>query len=711
MDPRERIDALVAVIARHDRLYHELGAPEIPDWEYDALFRELQALEVAHPDLVRPDSPTRRVGGAPLAELTPFLRTVPMLSLQNGYRREEGEAAREGPMTDLLAWALGSLQDNGTRRGGVAGFLRDEDPDAPVDARALTYTVEPKLDGLAMELVYEGRRFVRGGTRGDGLTGEDVTHNLRMLPSIPRQLPDDAPAHLVVRGEVIFDLPGFERMNSEREARGDKRFENPRNAAAGTMRQLDPGQVAGRPLVFFAHSTLDDLGGDSHHAILTRCAAWGFRVHPLVRRCEGLDAALRAVADIEAARAELDVEIDGAVVKVDSLALQARLGFVTRSPRWALAFKFPPARVRTRLEGVLYSVGRTGVVTPVAQLAPVRVGGVTVRNATLFNEHQLARVLGLRVGDLVEIERAGDVIPHVRVAIDEPGRDARPPHAYPAQCPACGATLVREFTDEARRPEAVTVRCPDTLACPAQARGALKHYASRACMDIEGLGEKLVDQLVGTGLARRPSELYALDVPRLAALERMGETSARALVANIAASRDRTLDRALMALGIPQVGETTARDLARAFGSLDALMAADEAALSAVVAPRAAQENRIASAAASVRAFFATPAARAEIAALRAAGVGFVPLPRETTAPQVLAGKTLVLTGTLPTLSRDAARARILAAGGKVAGSVSRKTDYVVVGEDAGSKLETARALGVPLLDEDGLLTLLAGGG
>lgn len=710
MEPRERIDELVAALARHDRLYHELGTPEISDWEYDALFRELQALEAAHPTLARPDSPTRRVGAAPLAELTPFHRTIPMLSLQNGYRREEDEESREGPMTDLLAWALGSLQENGSRRGGLAGFLRDEDPDAPVDARAVAYTVEPKLDGLAMELVYEGRRLVRGGTRGDGLTGEDVTHNLRMLPSIPRQLPADAPDALVVRGEVIFDLAGFERMNAEREARGEKRFENPRNAAAGTMRQLDPGQVAGRPLVFFAHSTVDDLGEDSHRAILSRFGAWGFRVHPLVQRCDGLDAALSAVSAIEAARADLDVEIDGAVVKVDSLRLQARLGFVTRSPRWAIAFKFPPARVRTRLQGVLYSVGRTGVVTPVAQLAPVRVGGVTVRNATLFNEHQLVRVLALREGDLVEIERAGDVIPHVRGALDEPGRDVRAPHAYPERCPACGAALVREFADEARKPEAVTVRCPDTLACPAQARGALKHYASRACMDIEGLGEKLVDQLVGAGLARRPSELYALDVARLAGLDRMGETSARALVANIAASRGRTLDRALMALGIPQVGETTARDLARAFGSLEALMEADEAAISAVVAPRAAQENKVASVAVSVRAFFATEAARAEIAALRAAGVAFVPLAREATVPQVLAGKTVVLTGTLPTLSRDAARARILAAGGKVSGSVSRKTDFVVVGEEAGSKLDTARALGVPLLDEDGLVALLAGG-
>ena len=710
MDPRERIEELVRELDRHDRLYHQLAAPEISDWAYDQLFRELQSLEAAHPDLVRADSPTRRVGMAPVPELAPFVREVPMLSLQNGYRREEGDPdAKEGAFTDILAWALGSLQPDGKRRGGMQGQLRDDPVLGAADLRAVAYTVEPKLDGLAMELVYEDRTFVRGGTRGDGTTGEDVTHNLRMLPSIPRRLPDDAPSHLTVRGEVLFDLPGFERMNTEREARGEKRFENPRNAAAGTMRQLDPGQVVGRPLQFFAHSA--GVMGEkpaSHHALLTDFARWGFRVHPLVRVCPDLDAALVAVADIEAARPDLDVEIDGAVLKVDATALQDALGFVTRSPRWALAFKYPPARVRTRLEGVLFSVGRTGVVTPVAQLAPVRVGGVTVRNASLFNEHQLTRALALRQGDLVEIERAGDVIPHVRGAIDEAERGERTPWTYPLTCPACGAALEREFAD-ADKPDAVTIRCPDTLACPAQARGALKHYASRGCMDIEGLGEKLVDQLVSSGLARRPSEIYALTVAQLAGLDRMGETSARNLVGGIEASRARPLDRALLALGIPQVGESTARDLARHFGDLDALMAADLTALVGDARGPKPISGIGELVAASILRFFATPAAQDEIAALRAAGVAFTPVPRVVSGG-AFAGRTFVLTGTLPTLARDDAKARILAAGGKVSGSVSKKTSVVVVGAEAGSKLDTARELGIEIWDEERLLRELGVG-
>jgi len=692
VDPRERLDWLTDELNRHAKLYYEQDSAEIPDWEYDQLFRELQALESAHPDWARADSPTRRVGGAAVAELAPFVHEVPMLSLQNGYRREGEDGLWGGEYQDLLEWERG-------KPDRVGGLRRQLGEDAPA---TFAYVVEPKLDGLAMELIYEDGAFVRGGTRGDGDTGEDVTHNLRTIRDIPQRLEGAPPGRLAVRGEVLFDLAGFERMNAQREARGEKRFENPRNAAAGTMRQLDPALAKDRPLRFFAHSAgVVPAGITRHSDLLTAFGRWGFRTNELNRRCEGLDAAIEAVRDLEARRSELPYEIDGAVVKVDGLALQDALGFVTRSPRWALAFKYPPARVRTRLEGVLFSVGRTGVVTPVAQLAPVRVGGVTVRNASLFNEHQLSRALALRVGDLVEIERAGDVIPHVRGAIDEPGRAERPAWAYPAACPECGTALVRELADDAK-PDAVTIRCPDTLACPAQARGALKHYASRLCMDIEGLGEKLVDQLVGRGLARRPSELYALTLAQLVGLERMGETSARNLLANLEASKARPLDRVLMALGIPQVGESTARDLARHFGALDALLAADEAALAGVHGV-----GKLV--AASIVRFLGSAPAREEIEALRAAGVAFTPVERPAAAGTALAGKTFVLTGTLPTLKRDDAKARILAAGGKVAGSVSKKTDYVVVGADAGSKLDAARELGVATLTEDALLALLAG--
>jgi DNA ligase (NAD+) len=672
------MEQLVADLNRHNRLYHELDAPEIPDIEYDALYRELEALEAAHPALARGDSPTRRVGGTPIAELLPFTHEIPMLSLQNGYRRTEPGA---DPWVDL--------RDFEDRIRRVLG------EDAPA---VLTYVVEPKLDGLAMELVYEGRRFVRGGTRGDGVVGEDVTHNLLTIASVPRTLPADAPARLTVRGEVLFDLPGFERMNAEREAAGERRFENPRNSAAGTMRQLDPRITQKRPLHFYTHSAgILPLRLASHHDLLARFSTWGFATNPLNRLCQGLDEVIAAVAEVERVRSGLDYEIDGAVVKVDSLALQDALGFVTRSPRWALAFKYPPPRVRTRLDGVSFSVGRTGAVTPVANLAPARVGGVTVRNATLHNEHQLVRVLGLRMGDLVEIQRAGDVIPEVVGAIVEDGRETRPAVAYPECCPQCGHPLVRE--PNPLDADKVLIRCPNGLGCPAQVRGALRHFASRLCMDIEGLGEKLVDQLVTHALVLRPSDIYRLTKEPLINLERMGELSANNLLAAIDTSRGRPLDRALMALGIPMVGESTARDLARHFGSIDALMDANEGDLMRVfgVAEKVA---------ACVAAFFADPASRAEIVALREVGVRFEP-PKRAVTGVALAGKTFVITGTLPNMSRDAAKALIEGAGGKVSGSVSRKTDYVVVGADAGSKLDKARELGVATLDEEALVALV----
>lgn len=681
MDDRERMDWLVAELNRHNALYHQQNAPVISDWAYDTLYRELEDLEARRPDLLRDDSPTKKVGWAPIEELTPFVHEVPMLSLQNGFRRtEEGE----DPYQDLRDF------EDRLRR-----VLGDEAP------TSIRYVVEPKLDGLAMELVYEDRKFVRGGTRGDGVVGEDVTHNLRTIRTIPRSLPPEAPAKLSVRGEVLFDLRGFEEMNAKRVAAGDKAFENPRNAAAGTMRQLDPKSAKERPLLFWAHSAgAMPRGAVSHHDVLDDFRAWGFQVNPLNRVCEGLDAAIEAVAEIEARRQDLPYEIDGAVVKVDSLALQDALGFVTRSPRWALAFKYPPPEVVTRLEDVAFSVGRTGAVTPVAVLAPARVGGVTVRNATLHNEHQMRRVLGLRVGDQVVIRRAGDVIPEVVRTVDEPGRDARPLVAYPETCPVCGGHLVRE--PNPKEPDKVLIRCPNGLACPAQARGGILHFASRLCMDVQGLGEKLVDQLVSTGLVKVPSDLYALDKERLAGLERMGDTSAQNLLAQIDTSRARPLDRCVMALGVPMVGEATARDLARHFGTIDALMAASEEQLDAVFGI----DKKVAGAIAT---FFREPRNVEEIARLRERGVRFVEVARPAGGGK-LAGKTFVLTGTLPSMTREEAKAKIEAAGGKVAGSVSKKTDWVVAGAEAGSKLDKAKELGVAVVDQDGLLALLEEG-
>ncbi len=687
-DPIARMNTLVDELLRHNRLYHQENRAEISDLEYDARFRELEALEARFPLLVRADSPTRKVGFTAVAELTPFTHEIPMLSLANGYHKAAptwGDA-----WEDIVEFERGKSD----RPGGIRRILGDAAP------AVIAYVVEPKLDGLAMELVYQDGVFVAGGTRGDGQVGEDVTHNLRTIANLPKRLVGAPRGRLSVRGEVLFDLAGFERMNQEREARGERRFENPRNSAAGTIRQLDPAQAAGRPLHFYAHSAgLHPDAPASHWELLAQFRAWGFTVSPLCRRCEGLAEVIAAVQDIERARAELPYEIDGAVLKVDDVGLQDTLGFVTRSPRWAMAFKYLPAQVQTRLEGVLFSVGRTGQVTPVAQLQPVRVGGVTVRNASLHNEHQMQRVLGLRHGDSVVIPRAGDVIPEVVAAVDEPGREAREPVVYPTACPDCGHPLVRSLADEAR-PEMVHVACPNSFGCPSQVEGALRHFASRLAMDIEGLGEKLVAQLVAAGLAKRPSDLYALAGRREAVLglERMGEASAQNLLDGIEASKARPLERCLLALGVPMVGESTAKDLARYFRDIDAIVLADVPALDAV--PGIAETT-----ATAIHGFFADPGNRDEVARLKAAGVQFVPPPAPASGG--LSGKTFVLTGTLPSYSREAMKARLEAAGGKISGSVSRKTDYVVAGADAGSKLDKARELGVAVLDEAGALALL----
>jgi DNA ligase (NAD+) len=667
-EARARIDALVPELNRHSWLYHTKGAAEISDRDYDLLYRELELLESRFPGLVRDDSPTRRVGDQPIEALQPFRHRVPMLSLANSLSEEE-------------------LAEFDAR---VRRFLGSDEP--------ILYNVEPKLDGLACELVYEGGQLVGAGTRGDGEVGEDVTHNARTIRAIPSRLAGEhVPSRISVRGEILFQLDGFAKMNAERVARGERAFENPRNAAAGTIRQLDPRIAAARPLTFFAYGLAECEGYElprSHHDQLDLLSKWGFPTNPLNKRALGADAVLATVRELGAKRNTLPYEIDGAVIKVDSLDLQEDLGFVTRSPRWATAYKYPPPRVTTRLDDVIFQVGRTGAVTPVACLHPVRVGGVTVSRATLHNADELDR-LDLRMGDTIAIERSGDVIPKVVHVVADDGHAARPKVAYPKTCPECGTELVRA------EGEAVT-RCPNTLTCPAQLRAAIRHFGSRGAMDVDGLGEKLVDQLVERRLVRKLSDVYRLDVPTLMTLERIGEKTAEALVYAIDGSKGRPLDRVLVGLGIPQVGEATARDLARQFGTIDNLLAAGEADLAAVngIGPIVA---------AAVHRFFANPDNRALVDELRALGVAFAAV---ATAPPIatggaIAGKTFVLTGTLPTLKRDDAKRMIEAQGGKVSGSVSKKTDYVVAGDEAGSKLDKARELGVAVIGEAELLGLL----
>lgn len=707
-----RIPVLSEEIRHHNHLYHTLGTPRIDDREFDLLFRELTELEGRFPDLAADDSPTRRVGGAPVDGLTPFPHRIPMLSLGNAFDADEVrdfEARRDGERV------TGGLRMHLQRAG--------EDPDQP-----LWFTVEPKLDGLALELVYEDGQLTGAGTRGDGEVGEDVTHNVRTIPTVPLQLPPWAPAYLSVRGEVLFDLPGFERMNARRVEAGDKAFENPRNAAAGTLRQLDPSVAARRPLMFMAHSAGEGIGiedAPTHTALLARLADLGFIVNPENRRCEGAEAVIAAIAELGEKRSSLHYEIDGAVIKVDDRRLQDVLGYVTRSPRWATAYKYPPPRQRTRLEAIEFQVGRTGVVTPVAKVAPARVGGVTVTSITLHNERYVcfpaasweegARVrtrgiegAPLREGDLVEIYRAGDVIPRVDRVVDEPGRSARRAFGFPEACPVCGHGIVWEEAPRAKGDEDPhpnrTARCPNRTGCRAQLEAALQNFAGRLAMDIEGLGAKLITQLVDRELVARPSDLYALDADTLAGLERMGRKSADNLVAALDASRGRPLHRVLVALGIPQVGERTARDLAQSFGSIDAIMAAS-------VEDMAAVHGIGGEVAGAIRDFFTDPDAVAEVARLRARGVRFpeVEPAREPDVPgdSPVAGMVFVLTGTLPTMSRGDAKVRIEAAGGKVTGSVSGKTDFLVAGEKAGSKLTKAQALGVTVLDEAGLLAML----
>jgi len=666
-------------IERHNHAYYVLDAPTIPDAEYDRLFRELQALEAEFPDLRTPDSPTLRVGAPPLKAFPSVTHGVPMLSLNNAF--EEAEVAAFGARV----------------REGI------ELASGEVD-----YAVEPKFDGLAISLTYRHGLFVRGATRGDGATGEEVTANLRTIRAIPLRLAGEGwPETLEVRGEVLMLKAEFERLNARQREKGEKEFANPRNAAAGSLRQLDSRITAGRPLTFFAYGV--GLGATSLKAatqdeVMQALAAWGFPVTSERGVVRGIAGLMDYFAKIGVRRKSLPFDIDGVVYKVNRLAWQDQLGFVSRAPRWAVAHKFPAEEAITQVLAIDVQVGRTGAITPVARLQPVFVGGVTVTNATLHNEDEVRRK-DVRVGDTVIVRRAGDVIPEVVAVVPEqrpmrPGRDLfeleplHPPFALPAVCPECGSA-VEKPADEA------IARCTGGLYCPAQRKQALWHFASRRAMDIEGLGDKLIEQLVDASLVHTLADLYHLDLATLAGLERMGDKSAQNLLDAIEGSKNSTFARFIYALGIRNVGEATARDLARHFGTLDKLIAADEAALQEVpeVGPVVA---------ASVVAFLKEPHNRSVIEALLAVGVHWPEVALEGAGPRPLAGKTFVLTGTLPTLKRDEAKALIEAAGGKVTGSVSKNTDYVVAGEEAGSKLEKAQELGVAVIDEAQLLVLLA---
>ena len=649
--------ALAAEIARHDRLYFLQDRPEISDAEYDALRRELEALERTHPDLASPDSPTQRVGAPPAEGFATVAHRVPMLSLENAMEEAEMRAF-----------------DERVRR------LLDRD--------AVAYVGEPKLDGASAELVYERGRLAVGSTRGDGRSGEDVTANLKQVLSLPLALRDPHPPERVsVRGEVILPLAHFERLNRAREKRGEEPFVNPRNAAAGALRQLhDVDLHRLRALEFRAYAVAEGLPArvTTQQGVLETLARWGFEASPEAELCPDLDAAVAYHGKMLGRRDALPVEIDGTVFKVNELALQRDLGEVSRAPRWAIAYKFPPQQQRTEVLDIWASVGRTGALTPVAKLRPVFVGGVTVSSASLHNQDEVERK-DVRVGDTVVVQRAGDVIPQiVKVVPEKRPRGTKPWH-LPKRCPVCGANVVR-------LPGEAVTRCPN-LDCPAQLKNNLLHLAARRALDVVGLGEKLVDQLVVGGRVRRLSDLFDLDAEALARLERMGPKSAANLAAALERAKRTTLPRFLLALGIPNVGETVAEVLADHFGDLDALLGATPEELEAVegVGPVIAE---------SVAVFFADRRNRAEVERLRARGVHWpkaaARAARRGEGP--LTGKTFVLTGTLPGMTREEAKARIEEAGGKVATSVSKKTSYVVAGDEPGSKLRKAQELGVPVL-------------
>ena len=664
-DVVSRIDALKAALHHHNYQYHALDAPIIADSEYDQLFQALLALEKAHPDLLTEDSPTQRVGSEPLAGFTQIQHALPMLSLDNAFN-----AVDIADFHERVAERLGQMH--------------------------VRYCAEPKIDGVAISLLYEGGRFIRAATRGDGLTGEDVSMNARTIEAIPLVLQGDHfPDRLEVRGEVYLAKAVFNDLNQALIEQGEKPFANPRNAAAGSMRQLDSRLTAKRRLTMFAYSVGLVEGGNlpsEHYDLMQQLRVWGFRINPDIQQvndAEGCQAYFDALAQ---RRAQLAYEIDGVVFKVDSLASQAALGFLTRTPRWAIAGKFPAAQGRTRVLDVEFQVGRTGAITPVARLDPVQVGGVVISNATLHNFDEIKR-LGLQLLDEVIIERAGDVIPKViRVAASARGLDSSP-IVRPLQCPECQSELVQQEHE-------VILRCTNDLGCPAQQKERIRHFVSRLAMDIDGLGGKVVEQLMKAGLVHNAADLYALEFDQLVSLERFAPISAKKLIAAIDASKATHLSRFIYALGIPEVGEATAASLARAFPRLAALMAADEAALVAVpdIGPIVA---------AQISAYFNNTNNQRLIERLRQLGVVWLESDVLEAQPTPLAGQTWVITGTFDTFSRSALKTQLQDLGAKVAGSVSAKTTRLAAGREAGSKLSKAESLGIPVIDEAGLRSLL----
>jgi DNA ligase (NAD+) len=666
----KRAAELRRMLRRHNYLYYVLDQPEISDAEYDRLMGELTALEARYPDLVVPDSPTQRVGAPPLEKFETTAHTIPMLSLENAFSDEE-----------TLAF------DRRVRR-----FLNTDVP--------LLYTAEPKMDGVAVELVYENGVLVEGSTRGDGYTGERITPNIRTIKTVPLALFNTSsqapPGRLEVRGEVFIPVDDFKKLNEERLDQGEAPFANPRNAAAGSLRQLDSRVTAQRPLDIFCYGigTVTDLEFESHWEILEQLKTMGFRVNPDIRPGVKIDEVLSYYRDLLSRRHQFPYEMDGIVIKVDDLALQRRLGEKSRSPRWALAFKFPATQETTRVFDIDVQVGRTGALTPVAHLEPISVGGVTVSRATLHNEDEIKKK-DIRVGDTVLIQRSGDVIPGVVKVITSKRSGAEKPFRMPAVCPVCSARVVRLENEAAWR-------CVNAN-CPAQVKERIRHFGSKGAFDIDGLGEKLVGQMVDTGLLASYADLFFLEKETVADLERMGGKSARNLIDAIAGSKRITLARFVYALGIRHVGEHIAQVLARRFKTLDALMSATGDDLTAVdaIGPQVSE---------SVIAFFGNPENRQNIE--RMLVDGGVTLEREATAAhQPLAGKTFVLTGTMASMTRVEAKARIESLGGKVAGSVSRSTSYVATGNDPGSKLIKAKELRVPILSEQELLEMLKQGG
>lgn len=661
----KRAEELRRLISHHNQRYYQLDEPEISDADYDLLFRELVELEERYPGLATLDSPTQRVGGAPVDKFRTIKHRLQMLSLENAANEDEIKAKLDGRIKKQL---------------GLSG------------GDAVEYMCEPKMDGLAVELVYENGLLTCASTRGDGLVGEDVTENIRTLRCLPLRLSgEELPALLEVRGEVYLSLAAFQKINRDKEENGEPPFANPRNAAAGSLRQLDPRITARRPLAIFCYAPGQVEGAHftSQHDFLAAVAGWGLPVNPLARRVVGVEGAVEYYLEMQAKRDSLPYEIDGTVVKVDSYLLQRELGEKSRSPVWAIACKFPPRQARTVLEDILLSVGRTGVITPVAQLRPVDISGVTVARATLHNWDEIA-AKDIRIGDTVIVERAGDVIPAVVRVLEELRTGSERIMPFPQKCPECGSEVVR-IADE------VAMRCMG-LSCPPQIRESIKHFASRGAMDIEGLGDKFVEQLLGLGLVHNVADIYRLTKDDFMCFERMGDKLASNLLAAIEASKSRDLSRLIFALGIRHVGERTAKALAQSFGSLENLENATLEELTSIrdIGTTVAQ---------SIRTFFDNHENISIIRQMLSAGVT-----PSATAKRVggkLSGKSFVFTGTLTRFSRDYARKLVEDEGGSVVGSVSKKTEYVVAGAEAGSKLAKARELGIAVLDEEEFLALL----